>query len=394
MGDDVHSAAGQAIPFREYPDGGQRLLGRPKGDVARRGYGRQVLQWCGHRCAYCGLDMTMFEGWLQLSVDHVIPQQAIAAGFPEDWVLDTANLVACCRPCNDLFNRDPVIEPAPITLEGFLQLRDRLFLARQARIMERRENERAWFAEHVLPGHRRPSILWSTPAPVAQENDIPKVVTDLVRDQRASLTAQAPMAWPRKNWIEAFPDRADRLATLPRGLDRSDLQKLGTSAADDPESAEFAFIAVMAWGFGNVGYGPFRTKRILTETPGAADRLRSVAEAVARNGAIAGYRRLATDCRLRYLGPAFGTKFLYFTQAADRRPRALILDAFVSRWLGRETSHDFGVATWSERTYAEYLDLMHGWAAKLGCEPDLLEYSMFQEIANERGSQWAGIASD
>jgi hypothetical protein len=338
--------------------------------------------------------MGTFEGWLQLSVDHVIPQHAIAAGFPEDWVLDTSNLVACCRPCNDLFNRDPVIEPAPITLEGFLQLRDRLFLARQARIIERREKERGWFAEHVQSGQRMPSISRSTSTPVAHEKDIPKVVIDLVTDQRASLAAQAPMAWPRKNWIEAFPDRADLLATLPRGLDRSSLQKVGTSAADDPVSAEFAFIAVMAWGFGNVGYGPFRTKRILTETPGAADRLRSVAEAVARNGAIAGYHRLATDCRLRYLGPAFGTKFLYFTQPTDRRPRALILDAFVSRWLGRETSRNFDVAAWSESTYAQYLDLIHGWAAKLGCEPDLLEYSMFQQIANERGSQWAGDASD
>jgi hypothetical protein len=95
--------------------------------------------------------MSNFEGWLQLSVDHVVPQQASGAGFPTEWVLDATNIVACCRSCNDLFNRDPVVDPVPPTLEGFHDLRDRLYLARRARIIERRAAERAWFEEHVLP---------------------------------------------------------------------------------------------------------------------------------------------------------------------------------------------------------------------------------------------------
>src|SRR5664279_6350489 len=33
-------------------------------------------------------------------------------------VRSAANLVACCRPCNDLFNRAPVVESVPSTLEG------------------------------------------------------------------------------------------------------------------------------------------------------------------------------------------------------------------------------------------------------------------------------------
>jgi hypothetical protein len=392
MDEGGHSAAGRALPFTMYPNAGRRLLGRPKGDVARRGYGRQVLAWCGFECAYCRLDMTTFEGWLQLSVDHVIPQQAIAVGFPEDWVLDTANIVACCRPCNDLFNRDPVIEPRPGAIGEFWDLRDRLFLMRRARIIERRNSEKAWFLEHVPPQLTKPSISRPAPAAFTPVSGLPEAVADLMRSRRASMSAQLPMAWPRRRWLEAFPQQADRLASLPQGLDRARLQDVGASAATDPRSAEFAFIAVMAWGFGNVGYGPFRTQRILTETPNAAELLLSVAKTVSSQGAIAGYRRLATDCRLRYLGPSFGTKFLYFTQPRDGRPRALILDAFVSRWLGRKTDHNFAVAAWSESTYDEYLDLVHGWAAALGCEPDVLEYLMFQEIANERGSQWAGDA--
>jgi hypothetical protein len=70
-------------------------------------------------------------------------------GFPREWVRSAANLVACCRPCNDLFNRDPVVESVPSTLEGFFDLRDAIFQQRRAKILARAE-ERAWFEEHVI----------------------------------------------------------------------------------------------------------------------------------------------------------------------------------------------------------------------------------------------------
>jgi hypothetical protein len=140
----------ETLPFDSYPEGGRLPLGKPKGDLARRGYGRDVLAWCGFACAYCGLDMSVFEGWLQLSVDHVIPQQSVANGFPSAWVLDATNIVACCRSCNDLFNRDPHVDAVPESLEAFYDLRDRLYLARRARIVERRAHEREWFEENVL----------------------------------------------------------------------------------------------------------------------------------------------------------------------------------------------------------------------------------------------------
>jgi hypothetical protein len=149
------------LPFDGYPSGGRALLGRPKGDIARRGYARDVLAWCGFQCAYCGLDMSIFEGWLQLSVDHVVPQQATGVGFAREWVLDASNLVACCRSCNDLFNRDPVVDPVPAGLESFFDLRDRLYVARRARIIERRATERRWFEENVLP------VAGSTPESLA-----------------------------------------------------------------------------------------------------------------------------------------------------------------------------------------------------------------------------------
>ena len=142
-----------ALPFDSYPGGGRVLLGKPMwGDgTARRSYGLKALEWCAYRCAYCGLDMAVFDGWLLLSIDHVIPQQSVKAGYPVEWVLDATNVVAACRPCNDLFNRDTAPGPVPATLDEFYELRDRVFGARKVRILARREEERAWFEANVRP---------------------------------------------------------------------------------------------------------------------------------------------------------------------------------------------------------------------------------------------------
>ena len=144
------------LPFGVYPHGGRELLGKPRwGDgTARRSYGVKALEWCGHRCAYCGLDMSTFEGWLQFSIDHVIPQQMKAAGYPTEWILDAINVVASCLACNGYFNRDPVLGDVPATLAAFCDLRDRVFLERRARIVERRAAEQAWFNEHIRPGRQ------------------------------------------------------------------------------------------------------------------------------------------------------------------------------------------------------------------------------------------------
>jgi hypothetical protein len=147
------------LPFATYPGGGRTLLGPPRsGDgTARHAYGLQVHEWCEFRCAYCGLDLGTFEGWLQLSIDHVVPQQMVRAGYPREWVVDTVNIVACCMACNGMFNRDPAVGAVPANLDEFLAIRDALFLQRRARITERRRIERDWYEQHITPrvGARR-----------------------------------------------------------------------------------------------------------------------------------------------------------------------------------------------------------------------------------------------
>ncbi len=129
----------------------------PQGDgTARHGYGPPVFAHFGYACAYCGLDMrASFEAWLQLSIDHVIPHQMTRLGYPREWVEDLANLVTCCRPCNDFGNRFIVSDPAPTSPEAFFDLRDQVFVKRLEQISVARAREKRDHFDKLFPTQAR-----------------------------------------------------------------------------------------------------------------------------------------------------------------------------------------------------------------------------------------------
>lgn len=124
---------------------------------------------------------------------------------------------------------------------------------------------------------------------------------------------------------------------------------------------------------------------------GAASALCTGAEVLNSAGALAAYRVLANQHRIPFLGPAFGTKFLYFASAPDKP--ALILDRLVSLWLNDNGGVRFNYIAWDPAEYARYLDLMFAWSAALEVIPADLESRIFQAQADKAGSQW-GRASD
>lgn len=203
-------------------------------------------------------------------------------------------------------------------------------------------------------------------------------------------STQPAISWHRERWLEDFPEHREMLLALPRKLDRAAVRAACSDAAQDARTAEVAFLSVMVWGYGDVGYGRHRTREILTNTPGAGERLARVVGTLGRVGAKAAYRRLANhdDSRLAGLGPSFGTKFLYFCQPRPARTTALILDTLVAEWLGQEADLDLDPGSWSEPTYGTYLDRMHQWGDALGCAPDELEACVFRASATEQGGQW------
>jgi hypothetical protein len=146
----------------------------------------------------------------------------------------------------------------------------------------------------------------------------------------------------------------------------------------------------MAWGYGQVGYGPFRVRRLLDGTAAADSQLQAAAGMLSEGGPVAAYALLGDKGvpGLARLGPAFGTKFLYFCSPAARKP-ALILDRLVAAWLRENADLSLNEARWSVRTYERYLQTMFGWSGELDVAADELEACIFSEQAGLVSSQWA-----
>jgi hypothetical protein len=235
------------------------------------------------------------------------------------------------------------------------------------------------------------------PGPPGRREVAPRAVVDVPLEVRRLLawvgSGQRPhqpgIPWPRERWRHHFPQLASHLNSMPDLLDRELVGTVARRAHGGNREALEAFVTVMAWGFGTVGYGPYRTRRIIDSTPEAASRLHRVATALQREGVIKAYELFSTSCRLMYLGPSFGTKFLYFAQPASGARTALIHDALVTAWFSRQLGLDISSPSWDVAMYRRYLDMVARWADALGCEPDDIEYAIFQTMADERGNQWA-----
>ena len=98
-------------------------------------------------CVYCGFDGRSFDSWMQLTLDHIIPQHQKKDHSKK-------NLVACCTSCNSITSR----------MEFETENREQILAAKLKRVRKRR----AWYFErwqelvlpHVLdqPLPERPSI--------------------------------------------------------------------------------------------------------------------------------------------------------------------------------------------------------------------------------------------
>jgi len=84
-----------------------------------------------------------YENWLNLSVDHVVPQHLEKHGWPLEWIRDLINLVTCCRACNEFLNGYRVGDlTAPANVEDFVAIRDRVFREKLDHVQRRHAIER------------------------------------------------------------------------------------------------------------------------------------------------------------------------------------------------------------------------------------------------------------
>lgn len=213
---------------------------------------------------------------------------------------------------------------------------------------------------------------------------------DRLRDLFASWNAagrppQRAMKWNRSTWQATLPDHHDFLAELPDKIDRDVVAQRGRHAGDGEAEAVQAFVSAMVWGYGPIGYGAFRTARVLRDNPHAPAVLREAARRVRLDGGAEAFAWL-TDNRLRYLGVAFATKYLFF--CSGPQAPALVLDRLVQRWLWRNAAFSLSL-NWQVEHYRRYLVLLSGWADELRITPEQVEQLVFTDSAFQQpGSPW------
>jgi hypothetical protein len=185
---------------------------------------------------------------------------------------------------------------------------------------------------------------------------------------------------PGPDWWPGELDDCPTVAGRPR-VDRSTV--FGISRRSDTTGGRRHLLTTaLVWGTGTKAQSVARRARIFAETS-ARDidaRLEAVLGVLREEGAIAAYYAFNNGHRMRFLGPAFFTKVLYFAghEQCVGAWRPLILDSVVARALrAAETGDKWPGGGWTTPCYSRYLSLAHDHARQAGVLPDQIEAALF-----------------
>jgi len=195
----------------------------------------------------------------------------------------------------------------------------------------------------------------------------------------------------RRNWERDLPNEKQFIESLPDALSRKDVRKISEG---NKCSITEKFVTSMIWGYGDLGYGSYRVKKMFS-TPEFLEKINR-SYALASSGQIMeAYEYLAKN-RVQQLGPAFGTKWLSFI-SPNAQP-APIYDSFIAIWVKKYAKREFAdVSTssevWSKKTYSTYFNWMISSSEELGVKPDELELVIFQDATSEFSvkSKWSNL---
>ena len=194
----------------------------------------------------------------------------------------------------------------------------------------------------------------------------------------------------KNNWIIAFPRESKFITALNDKIDRIEVRNICNSKE---HSVIQKFLAVMVWGYGDRGYGPYRVTQMLNQ-PHAESVLVQVHEFCQSGTPLEAYDFFRKN-RIRILGPSYGSKFITF--CTPRYVGAPIYDSLIAFWVKAFAQEEFsGVSTSSERwnlmTYTRYWDWVKEHSDELDCFPDEVELVLFRDAERRfsKNSGWAG----
>ncbi|OYO21613.1 hypothetical protein CGZ93_09920 [Enemella dayhoffiae] len=187
-----------------------------------------------------------------------------------------------------------------------------------------------------------------------------------------------PSTW-RAHWPQCLPVPPTLADVQPgthkkRTVTREDIFTRANSVETELDALDL-YVLMCGWGAGWQGLTGWRSRRPLAMPGVASALLRSHSEI--RNGAdpVKAYQRLLNgENRIKYFGPAFFTKWLYFSgyeSAPASGLRPLILDSRVAATLGWPS---YG---WASEQYGQYLRLAHEAAVRLDSTPHAVEHALY-----------------
>lgn len=202
---------------------------------------------------------------------------------------------------------------------------------------------------------------------------------DLTYDDLLKHNEECDLSTWRKYWpdsLEMPKVLSDDELTL--SINRNQLFNFGESLSSKDDILEF-YTKVCAWGAGSSAQQVWRCIRPLRE-PAAITKLEAVLLNQDLTNPVEFYQIFnnVEQSRIKYLGPAFFTKLMYFrlrnNAVADGGQIPLILDKRIADALGWRTTNN-----WSTPWYERYLEIMDEVeeSVKSGLPRDFLEYLLF-----------------
>lgn len=186
-----------------------------------------------------------------------------------------------------------------------------------------------------------------------------------------------------KNWEGHIEDKS--VLSNVAQLDGQDINRQMVVEAyrkyfNDKKDVSVPFLYTMIWGFGNAGYGAFRTNKYLSsENKGFIIK---ALDFVDNEQIEKAFEELNN---IKGMGISFASKVLYFAgKAKDIKGYPLIFDNRVAHSLvsilSKEVAEMLNISPKVQwKTYNNYNEMLHNWADKYSLKADWIELFLFNQ---------------
>jgi hypothetical protein len=218
---------------------------------------------------------------------------------------------------------------------------------------------------------------------------LPNSVNAKVQELQKSgevMTQQIP--WNPRNWqipeLAMFETQVSTFANRCQEVGDSRVILRG-QVIDFSESFEDVFIGSMIFGYGLTGYGPSRVGRIIKENPDLIEKLHRQ-YAAAADSPEKSWASHTNEDKVKYLGPAFATKFAYFAARKQKVSGIIPLIADINTSWAIWRLAEIPRSVNQKESYLKYVKLAHEWGDELGCKSgvDEIERALFKIGINVR----------